>query len=82
MEATSAAEASVATLLTTAVGVFGSNLLMNIGLLSFGAVPVLLSLYKYCQRKTILRPDNAYDFIVVGGNKISHCLSPSCPTIQ
>jgi hypothetical protein len=42
---------------------------MNIGLLSFGAVPVLLSLYKYCQRKTILRPDNAYDFIVVGGNK-------------
>jgi choline dehydrogenase len=39
----------------------------QIGLLSFGAVPVLLSLYKYCKRKTITRPDSGYDFIVVGG---------------
>jgi hypothetical protein len=40
---------------------------MNLGSISFAAVPVLLSLYKYCKPKTIAAPEPDYDFIIVGG---------------
>jgi hypothetical protein len=40
---------------------------MNLGSISFAAVPVLLSLYKYCKPKTIAVAEPDYDFIIVGG---------------